>query len=76
MHVDENDFDMFGNFRQFRIGDAKRIVGRRHEHAALQIQNRRFFSRSCFQDGQAASRIVRADNWPAAGSADSWKGTA
>lgn len=59
MHVDENDFDMFGDFREFCIGDSKRIVGRGHEHAALQIQNRRFLSRSCFQDGQAASRIVR-----------------
>src|SRR2546425_1318379 len=58
MHVHKNDLDVLGEFRQFRIGNSKRIVGWRHEYTTLKIEDSHLFTRSYFYDSDALSGII------------------
>ena len=58
MHVDENDFDVVRNFRQFRVRDSEWIVRGRHKDTALEIEHCGLFPGSRLENRHTTPRIV------------------
>ena len=57
VHVDDDDADVFGKPLEFLVDGTERIVDRRHEDSALNVQNRDRIPGSCLDDDAPASGV-------------------